>query len=157
MVLAGWGLTRLVSVKFHRPVSRPRRNKYSTIHPLSHRSVNIYLSAFSRPDRLLLADNTHNSRLNLRRGHLLQHAHPRLTQREQARKLHRALLQLQLRAGGVLRQDLGDAVLFCDGGGGARSGFGDRGQHELPDEVVGVGRVKNGGEEVDEVFVGYLS
>ena len=84
---------------------------------------------------------------------MLQHANPRLAQGEQAGKFHCPLLELQFRTGGVLGQDLRYPILFWDGGGAASGDLGHSGEHKLADEVVGVRRVEDGEDEVDEVFV----
>jgi len=107
----------------------------------------------TRNDKLT---NTHNRSLQLRRRHLLQHADPRLSQGEQASKFHCPLLELQFRTGGVFGQDLRYPVLFWHGGGTASSDLRHRSQYKLADEVVGVRRVEDGEDEVDEVFVGDL-
>jgi hypothetical protein len=109
-----------------------------------------------KPTQNTALTNPHHRRLQLRRRHLLQHPDPRLAEREQARELDRALLQLELRAVGVRREHLRDAVLFGHARRRARGDFGQRGEHELADEVVGVGGVHDGEDEVDEVLVGDL-
>ena len=100
--------------------------------------------------------DTQHGCLELRRRHTLQHTRPDLAQIEEAGKLHRALLEFQLGAGRVGHEQIAYSLLLRSRRRGPRRDLRDRGEHELAREVVGVRRVEDGHQKVDELLVGDL-
>lgn len=140
--------------------------------PIDDRGTYVFARLY-RPHRLVLADcdvdeqraegeyaksrtNTQYGRLKLRRRHALEYTRPNLAQVEKTRKLYGALLELQLGAGRVSHEQIAYSLLLRSRRRGPRRDFRDRGEDELAREVVGVRRVEDGHQEVDELLVGDL-
>ena len=99
--------------------------------------------------------NTHDGSLEFGRWHPLKDTDTDI-EVEQTRKLHRPLLNLQLWTRREARKHASYPLLLGDGGRRSRRHLRDGGEDELASEVVGVRRVEDGEQEVDELDVGDL-
>lgn len=99
---------------------------------------------------------SHNGSLQLRRRHTFQNTRPQFTRHQQVSKLHATLLNLQLRVGGISRNESANAFLLggtcCWSGGHLR----DRSENELTDEEVRVRRVEDGNHQIQYFSISYL-
>lgn len=100
--------------------------------------------------------DTNNSLLELRCRHSLQHTGSDVTQIKQVCELHCSLLNLELCASSIRCKNGLDSLLLGCCRCWSRRDFRERGEYELTSEVVRVGRVQSGNEQIDEFCIRYL-